>query len=257
MDDRFLYQLREEPDPEFVRALRRRFQPVSEPAAFRLRFGSWGWRWVAAPLATLLALTLALFALSPGARALLQSTTVEVAGRIYTILDAYPEGPDLETRESKPEIVTAEDALANSPYSIHLPTYAPPGYEFRHDRVLKYAPLPDRPQSNVYYFIWRGPENNLSLMTCGTCPWEQGEAIAPDAVEEVTLANGQPAVLVRGGWYLNEHRWRSDIMTTLTWRRDNVLYQLLAPSDFPVDELIRMASSTFEDLPNLQTTLTP
>lgn len=246
MDDRFLYQLREDPDPAFVRTLRGRFQPVSAPSAPRSRFGSWGWRWAAASLATLFILTVTLFALSPGARALLQSTTVEIAGRVYTILDAYPQGPDLETRESKPEIVTVEDVLANSPYPIHLPAYKPEGYVFRHDHVLKYAPLPDHPQSNVYYFVWRGPENNISLMICGSCPWEQGEAIAPGAVEEVPLANGQPAVLVRGGWYLNEHRWRSDIVTTLTWRRDNVLYQLLAPSDFPVDELIRMASSTFD-----------
>ncbi len=257
MDDRFLYQLREEPDPEFVQALRHRFQPASEPATPRPRFGSWGWRWAAAPLATLLALALALFALSPGARALLQSTTVEIAGRVYTILDAYPDSPDLETRETEPEIVTVEEALASSPYLIHLPTYAPEGYVFRDDHVMKYAPLPDQPQSVVYYFIWHGRENNLSLMTCGACPWQQGETVAQGAVKEVTLANGQPAVLVRGGWYLNEHRWRSDIVTTLTWQRDNVLYQLLAPGDFPVNELIRIASSTFEDRPNPQTTLTP
>ena len=257
MDDRFLYQLREDPDPEFVRTLRDRIQHLSEPAIPRPRFGSGGWRWAAASLATLLVLTLALFALSPGARALLQSTTVEIAGRVYTILDAYPEGPGLETRETKPEIVTVEEALASSTYTIHLPTYEPEGYVFRDDHVMKYAPLPDQPQSVVYYFIWSGPENNLSLMTCGSCPWEQGETIAPGAVEEVTLANGQPAVLVRGGWYLNEHRWRSDIMTTLTWRRDNALYQLLAPSDSSVEELIRMASSTFEESQTTPTSSSP
>ncbi len=246
MNDRFLYQLREDPDPEFVRALRGRFPSVSDKAAHPVAPWISGWRLAAASLVALLALSLILFALSPGARALLQSTTVEIAGRVYTILDAYPQGPNLETRETEPEIVTVEDVLAHSPYPIHLPTYAPPGYELRHDHVLKHAPLPHQPQSHVYVFVWRGPENNLSLMTCGACPWEQGEAVAPCAVEEVTLANGQPAVLVRGGWYLNEHRWRPDIVTTLTWRRDNVLYQLLAPSDFPVDELIRMASSTFE-----------
>ena len=246
MDDRFLYQLREDPDPEFVRALRGRFQPASEPTVPRLSLGGWRWGWAVVSLVTLFALTAALFTLSPGARAWLQSTTVEVAGRIYTILDAYPQGPDLETRETEPEIVTVEDVLTHSPYPIHLPTYAPPGYELRHDHVLKHAPLPDQPQSNVYVFIWRGPETNLSLMTCGSCPWEQGEAVAPGAVEEVTLANGQSAVLVRGGWYLNDHRWRSDIVATLTWQQDDVLYQLLAPGDFPVDELIRMASSTLE-----------
>ncbi len=257
MDDRFLYQLREDPDPEFVQALRDRFPATSHKVDHSIAAWRWRWHLAAASLVAMLVLSVALFIFSPGARALLKSTTVEIAGRIYTVLDAYPQGPDLETREPQPEIVSVEDALVSSPYPIHLPTYTPEGYAFRHDHVLKYAPLSDQPQSNVYYFVWRGPENNLSLMTCGACPWEQGEYVASGAVEEVTLANGQPAVLVRGGWYLNEHRWRSDVVTTLTWQRDNVLYQLLAPGNFPVDELIRMASSTFEATTNPETPSSP
>ncbi len=244
-DDRFLYQLREEPDPLFVDRLRRRIQPETVPPTFKASRVH-NRKWVAAAISVSIFFFGLLFTYSPTARALLQTATTEIAGRMFTVSDAYPYENQEDAITVEPKILTVKQALAQSHYPIHLPTYIPAGYHPREDTVLAYPPLNDE-LGPVLYFSWEGKMDRISLMVCSRCPWERGELIAPGTAEEVTLANGRPAVLVRGGWYLNERQWRTDIVITLEWTREGVLYQLSAPGDFPVEELITMASSTWKE----------
>ncbi len=244
MDDRFLYHLREEPNPLFVDQLKRRLQPETLSPSFSIHWAHRGRMAAVALVGASLFLLGMLFTFSPSARALLQTATVEIAGRFFTVMDSYPDEHQEDAVTVEPEILTVEQALAQSRYPIHLPTYLPEGYHLRKETVLSYPPLHDE-LGPVFYFTWQGDRDRISLMVCARCSWERGEAIAPGAAEAVTLANGHPAVLLRGGWFVNERRWRSDIVLRLEWQRDGVVYQLSAPGDFPVEELMAMASSTW------------
>jgi len=245
MNDQFLYHLREEPDPLFADQLMQRFQFETTRSIFSMRWARK--RALAAGVLGVLLLMLgALFTFSPSARALLQTTTEEIAGRFFTVMDIYPYKNQEVTVIIEPKILTVDQALAQSNYSIHLPTYLPAGYWLREDKVMAYPPLSDE-LGPTFHFTWQGDRESIGMKVCVHCSWKHGEIIAPGMVEEIELENGRHAILLRGGWYENERRWKSDIALTLEWMQDNQIYSLTAPGNFPVEELMAMASSIQSD----------
>ena len=66
-----------------------------------------------------------------------------------------------------------------------------------------------------------------------------------DHLTEVQI-NGQPAGLTGGGWNADTGTWDTSTSEvnnlTLTWMRDNVMYQLMTPGA-TAEDLIRMAES--------------
>jgi hypothetical protein len=258
MDDKFLYQLQEEPNPEFVKKLHQTLtQVVPNPNPKRrltmniptltiLRKTKWAWIVAGA------ALGLVLFATTSPARALI-SSLIEIAGQSFTVTDDYPgDNEPGEPTIIEPQVLSLADALAAFPYDVHLPTYAPAGYTLEED--------------NVWVFVGEGAGEMADHMRLF---WKNSNNMGPDSVEEIFLDADHSAALVRGGWNYNEKKW-SDAYgeLQLTWTVGELTYHLSGTDierlriameqegkeliEVPgavyvdLDELIQIASSTLE-----------
>lgn len=247
MNDNFLYQLREQLNPEFVSNLKTKLSsyqmgPTKNWNAFFPTFnGIRGVKflWITVTIIMVLFVVMTV----PPVRAAILAYPIEIAGRIFDIIDHYPSEIDDDIVTIEPQIMSLDDALAVFPYAVKLPTYIPSEYSLDENNVRVYLNNENFP--DMLEISWTAEGQGLVLSVCGNCKWEQGEIIAPDSVEEVLLDNQYPAVLMRGGWYQNEKTWNYDIALTLEWQVDNIVYRLITGTMTP-EELIEIATSTID-----------
>ena len=247
MDDKFLYLLREQPDPKFVKNLHKTLSSPQLRSNRRWDIfsdvfhgnGKAKLYWITALIAVLFK---AAMIISP-VRAIILAYPKEVAGRIFDISDDYPySGNDVETIDA--QIMSLDEALATFPYDVILPDNVPSEYVLDKENVSVYTGIDNMPAMLI--ITWKSDGKGLSLSICGDCEWEHGEIIAPEAVEEVLLDNQYPAVLIRGGWYENEKVWNYDAALTLEWQVENMLYSLSSSGmgTMTPEQLIELATST-------------
>lgn len=249
MDDKFLYLLREQPDPEFVKNLHKtlsshQVRSKKKWDTFISVFNSNRKAKLYWITAIMIAVFLVAMTISP-VRAFILAYPKEVAGRVFDISNDYPySGDDVETIDA--QILPLDEALAIFPYDVILPDYVPPEYVLDRKNVSIYSGIENLPEMII--ISWRSDGKGLSLSICGNCEWRHGEIVAPEAVEEVLLDNQYPAVLIRGGWYENEKAWNYDAALTLEWQVGNMLYSLSTGGmgTMTPERLIRIATSTIK-----------
>lgn len=246
MDDRFLYQLQEVPDSEFVNNLHRKLMQNHSKPEQRLFVNVYNLirskRLV--QVTTFLAISLiAIMAVSP-ARAFVSSLITNIAGQIFEVTDDYP-GDNYPGGEEiiEPQLMSLGEALAVFPHDIQLPTYIPSGYTLNEDKVRVFVGVDAGSFENTIEFEWLSDGHpNLRLRVTDIDP-SFGEIVAPDSVEEITLDTNHSAALIRGGWDADHKVWTNDVGLRLRWSVNNLAYDLMGDDR---EQLIEMAISTLK-----------
>ncbi len=241
MDDKFLYQLREKPDPEFVETLRRKLA-LSQPA-----IPIWDKRWRPAfslSLATparavvLIGLLLAttLMSVRP-VRSAVMSFLSRVGGLSFEVTTDYPgdNSGDETTIESR--TLPLNEAMALFPYPVHLPQNVVLEQEVS---VTEWGP-------GVSHIFLRGQTQQGVRFYMTLLIYSEpngGEIIFPDSAEEIFLDADHPAALIRGGWNYDTKAWDDAYGTVrIKWVLDNLLYDLGGNGD-NLEALLDVARST-------------
>lgn len=230
MDDKFLYELRETPRPQFAEELQRRLQIGKGRSSKR-------WKPAWAVLLALLIVAVGMMSVLP-VRSAVMTYLKRIGGLPFEVTTNLPadDGPVtvLESRR-----LPLEEALALSPFPIHLPSGV--NWEAEAEIIeLDAATL-------NFIFILHGhtaDSQRISLTLLTNPNSERGEYIAPEAAEEVYLDAEHPAALIRGGWDADQKIWTYKYGSVrLKWHLDGVDYDLSGLGIAP-DTLLEIARST-------------
>jgi hypothetical protein len=227
MDDKFLYQLREQPHPEFAATLRHKLK-LSQPALPRWKpafsFGVIG-----------LLLVVTLFSATPVRSAFLSFLT-RVGGLPFEVTTGYP-GDDSKVEIIEPRHLLLDEAIMLFPAPVHLPQNV----------VLEQeVSLYDFGQGNFHIILVGQTQQGIRFhLTILTSPDPSGgEIIFPDSVEEIFLDADHPAALIRGGWNYDTKAWDDAYGTVrIKWTLDNLLYDLGGNVD-NLETLLEVARTT-------------
>jgi hypothetical protein len=234
MNDDFLTRYRQLPPREFSEALYKRINvPMNTkrtPSIRRLTFAA----------AFCVALIAAL-AFSPAARAAFNGLIVEIGGMIF-FESEESESPATPLPESQITLVPEEllplaEAQAKLPYIISLPTWVPEGFKMSTSVRISYFPG-GPPHSSI---TWYGSDPNVGNIELVISDRHVNWEVDTDSVEEVEV-NGEPAALVAGTWSADTGQWDNQSALTLSWLKDDAMYQLFSPGA-SAEDLIRMAES--------------
>lgn len=244
MDDKFLYQLQEVPDLEFVNNLHKKLgQNTSRPEQRRFinthnLISSKRLIKVTAFLAISL---IAIVVISP-ARAFVSSLITNIAGLLFEMTEDYP-GDNYPGGEEiiHPQLMPLGDALAAFPHEIHLPTNILSGYILNEENVRVYIGEDAGPFANSIEFEWRSADRRTISLRVTDIDLFTGEVVAPDSVEEISLDANHPAVFIRGGWDADHKLWNNDIGFRLRWSVNNLTYDLRGVDR---EQLVEIAIST-------------
>lgn len=228
---RQLFALRHRPS----QALQRRIRTIPQQPAYR----TWPVPKLAGVVGALV--LIALLFMSPPAQATLGEVR-RVVGQIHLVVrSAWPEPTaTIVLPEAKPISLTEAQALL--PFELSLPGEIPPGLD-----VTKQEVFISQVAGPVIKLRWPdqvGGFVQLSARAAGS-ENEAVQTLVGPASSESLLVNGQPAVIVRGGWDETSGAWSyEDQVITLIWTVDGVQYKLLSLSrSVSLTELIAMAES--------------
>lgn len=248
MDDKFLYQLQEQPDTEFAKTLHKQLaQPQSEPER-RLGMNIHNLinnKKLVQVAALLVIAIIAVMAISP-VRAFVASFITNIAGQLFEVTADYPGDNYGEGEEIiEPQVMSLGDALAAFPYSIQLPTNIPSEYALDEDIVRVYVGDDAGPFANMIEFGWRSTTQNdfLLLHITDRDLNAIGEIVAPNSVEEILLDDAHPAVLIRGGWNADQKAWVDGVGIRLRWSIGDLFYDLTGTD---LEQLLEIAKSTLK-----------
>lgn len=230
MKDDFLYNLRRQPDQDFVHTVYRdisrlpgnqphpdrasRRAPAHQPSLPSRR------RVLALAALTSIALFLLTSLFSPGVRALVQDIVRQIGDMtvretaIYPLADGYVTMPDTN------QYLTLEAARQAIDFKFSLPTELPDRYVML-DEVIVSA---DGAQIHIH---WKGQETRGDglLLTVSPAHPDAEWLVGPDSTEVVDL-NGREALFTRGGWLSNTESWDENISRDVRWTQDGLTYQL-------------------------------
>jgi hypothetical protein len=246
MDDKFLYQLQEVPDLEFVNNLHKKLgKNYSEPEQ-RLLVNVYNLiksKRLVQATAFLVVSLIVIMAISP-ARAFVSSLITNIAGQIFEVTEDYPGDNHPGDEEIiEPQVMSLSDALARFPHDIQLPTYIPSGYTLNEDNVRVYVGDDAGPFQNTIEFEWLSDDRpHLRLSVTDIDP-SISEIVAPGSIEEVLLDANHSAVLIQGGWDADHKVWTNDVGLRLRWSVNNLAYDLAGVNR---EQLIEIAISTLK-----------
>jgi len=254
MEDKFLYQLREQPNPEFVKSLRQKLTHLEKEPRWRLKvnFQSLVMNrktrliWLTAMLMVSL---LAVITITP-ARAFITSLLTSIAGQSFEVTEDYP-GDNHPGGETiiEPQVVSLVEALTLFPHDISMPTYVPNEFVLDEENVLIYTGENAGPFADTLGIQWKSNTGfYLTLYVNNHGVSTSNEIIAPDSIEEVILDNEHTAVLIRGGWDVDRKVWNNEMGSIrLRWMVDDLVYDLHGNvRNISVEQLIEIALSTID-----------
>ena len=214
MDDKFLYQLREQPRPEFTENLQRKLA-LSQPAPL---FRGGRLKPAFSLLLIGLALAIALMSVTPVRSAVL-SFLIRVGGLSFNTTTDYP-GDDSEVETIEDRTLPLNEAMALFPYPVHLPQNVTLEQEVSVGELIP---------GNFHVFLRGQTQQGVHFHLIFVVNSEQnsGEIIFPDSVEEIFLDADHPAALIRGGWNYDTKVWDAAYGSVrIKWVLDNLLYTL-------------------------------
>jgi len=282
MDDKFLYQLYEDPQPEFVKNLGQKLteSPYSKVAQ-DTKAGSFISRQLTSRRMALalvaLTLTFALvMTLSPAVRAAVIDIikTITIRGTTVWVNDDVPaakgEGESYSVIWTP---INPGDISTNYPDFAKLPTWIPPGYVLQERAALFGSMIQDSPDSALVE--WKNKHGGTIQLTVseGSCPngqvWESGERrsdcgrmvyleVGSEYQPEILMIHDQPALLFPDFQILmdlsdpilewNPYRVKYDNRNPealfLIWESDDMTFEIAtkSPTIWKKD-LIRIAES--------------
>ena len=250
MDDKFLYQLREQPNSGFAKSLHQKLtQYHSHPKRrldmnFRIfalnRKAKLGWI-----IVLIVVSVLAVMTISP-VRAFVSSLIIDIAGQSFKVTEDYP-GDTYPGDETiiEPQVMSLGEALVIFPHNIKLPTNIPSEYVLNEEYVRVYIGENALPFADTVEIKWVSDTSAGLTLRITNHDWSTtGEIVAPDSVEEIFLDDNHPATVIRGGWDADNKVWNyNDYGIRLRWSVDNLTYDLMGINR---EQLIEIALSTLE-----------
>ena len=240
MNDKFLYTLRKQPNPEFVWDLQQKLHQLqtTNETSF-LPFGRS--RFIAVIVVLLAAFLITALAISP-VRALMTAVIARVAGLSFEVTQDYPGDNDAgEEVIIHPRIMSLDEALAVYPHSIKMPGNIPVGYILDKDEVQVYMGEDAGPFANTVEFRWNSVEGDSFILRITDQDPSMSEIVAPDSIEEISLGREYPAVLFRGGWDADQKMWTNEVGLRLRWSVGELTYDLMGRD---LKKLTQIAAST-------------
>ena len=282
MNDKFLYQLCEEPEPEFANNLRQKLtQPPCTKLAQDAKAGLFMSRYFTTKRMAfaLVALSLAFaltLAISPVVRAAVTDIieTIIVKGMTVWVSDDVPAfKEEVESYSVIWTPISPGDISTNYPGFAKLPTWIPPGYVLQDRAALFGSMIQDSPDSVLVE--WKNKHGDIIQLQVseGSCPngqlWESGERrsdcaygadfnVGSENQPEVITINEQPAVLFPSLQILmdlsdpiqewNPYRGKSDNRDPeaffLIWESDGMRFEIATKSrTISKKDLIHLAES--------------
>lgn len=248
MDDKFLYQLQEQPDTEFVKNLHRKLVQSQPEDRRRLDMNIHNLiinKKLVQVVALFVITIIAIMAISP-ARAFVSPLITNIAGQLFEVTEDYP-GDNYSDGEEiiEPQVMSLSDALVAFPYSIQLPSNIPSEYVLDEDNVRIYVGDDTGPFANTIEIGWRSTTQNgfIRLHITDSDLTTIGETVGPNSVEEILLDGVHPAVLIRGGWDADQKVWVDGIGIRLRWSIGNLFYGLTGTDQ---EQLLEIAISTLK-----------
>jgi len=188
---------------------------------------------------------IAVMAISP-ARALVLSFITNIAGQVFEVTDDYP-GDNYTGEEEiiEPQVLSLTEALAIYPYDITMPTAIPSECILDEEHVRVYVGEDAEPFANSIEFRWLSSTGGCFSLRVNDHEYSSnGEIVAPDAVEEISLGSDLAAVLIRGGWDADHKVWSNEYgQLRLRWPVGDLVYELMGADQ---EQLIEIATSTLE-----------
>lgn len=248
MDDKFLYQLQEQPDAEFARTLQRQLaQPHSEPKRrFDMSIHNLINNKRLVQVAALFMIAIIAVMSITSVRAFVASFITNIAGQLFEVTADYPGDNYGEGEEIiEPQVMSLGDALAAFPHGIQLPTNIPSEYTLDEDNVRVYVGENAGPFDNTIEFGWRSTTQNSFILLHITDRdlTAIGEIVAPNSAEEILLDEAHTAVLIRGGWNVDQKAWVDDTGIRLRWSIGDLFYDLTGTDQ---EQLLEIAKSTLK-----------
>jgi len=235
MNDQFIKDYRKEPRNEAIRTLQDRFIFIEgNKTSFMKRPVTIG----------VYVLVLALIltpVISPPVRGHLGDWIRQIGGIFIKETDNYP-GDDGPLQTLPDNQLSLENARAQLPFTIDLPTWIPQGFNLRTN--VKITHFQD--VSSTVYIDWDTPSQSIfSLIIQQRIDGDSGRFIIGAGGSEELQINGHPAVLFRGAWNADTNLWDSKLgLLTLSWQRKDLTYTLQGlDTDISVGDLIRVAES--------------
>jgi hypothetical protein len=157
----------------------------------------------------------------------------------FEVTDSVPDfdNPNVEVYYFTPEPFPT--AIYDLPFTFSMPAYIPDGFVFSNNVVIA--------QSKSWIamsWLCGGEEIDLLVQQ----DWDMTIPAGVDSTKEIKV-NGQPAILIQGGWDENG-KWDNTIKyIQLYWRKDGLIYILSnGKPDLPSvalgnEELIKIAES--------------
>ncbi len=251
MNDKFLYQLREQPDSTFSIHLHAKLNQL-DPERNRWNnlkiipnlFSKKAVQYLAVFALTLLAL----ITISP-VRAYLSSLAADLGGQLFEITEDYP-GDNSAGDEViiKPQVMTLEDAQSAYPHEFQLPDEIPSGFILNRNQVRVYlSENIDFDFPNLIELEWASNQRGGFLLSITDRDADTSEIIAPDSAKEIFLDQEHTAVLIQGGWDADQHDWDPDLGIRLRWVVNGLTYDLHSSTEILTEALlIKIAQSTLD-----------
>jgi len=247
MNDKFLHELHEEPNPEFAKKLHQKLtqSTLNSKRTLNMNFQTFHvtrkakLAWIAIALVATLSL---LMTVSP-VQAFVSSLITNIAGQVFEFTDDYP-GDNYPGDETiiEPQVLALADALATFPHKVNLPTYIPSGY-ILNENVRVYVGEDAGFVADTIEITWLSENNGIMLIITNR-DMSNGEIVAPDSVEEISLDANHPAVVIHGGWDADEKIWTTAYGTIrLRWLAGDITYELMGTD---LGQLIEIALSTLD-----------
>jgi hypothetical protein len=234
MEDKFMFELQQQPSSTFSSDLQQRLMLIDTNQRSRRKARQ---RITAFAVLAVAVVLIASFSI-PTVRAGIRAAIINIAGQVFNVTGDYPSRDDAVT-EVTPETLPVDQAIAKFPFAIQLPAALPDGYQLdaKADLYLGHTDYPD--MLELSYFNAQ-PGNGRIFFIAYPVGAVSGSIVGPDSLEEVAITENLTGALVKGGWSYNTKQWESFERWHLSWKQDGVDYALLGPDK---DVLIAMAAS--------------
>ena len=247
MDDKFLYQLREQPDSEFSNNLKKKLTQNHSRLKMSFQLSSINKKAKLAWVTTLVMVCVFAVATISPVRAFVSSLLTRIAGQSFEETENFPEHGDGENI-IKPQLMSLKEAIAIFPHDITLPTNVPNEFTLDEDNVSVYTGKNVGPFADTFLIQWESSTGAHLTLNVSDHDWSiLSEIVAPNSIEEIYLDDEHSAVLITGGWDADTKMWDKDMgILRLRWQVDGLAYDLHGNTNsIAVEQLMEIALSTY------------
>jgi len=247
MNNKFLTQFRQEPDPVFGNKLWGKLQQVAPETAVASQPVHQRRSYRRLAIAAVVFTFLCLVGFSPEVRAQIGDILRQIGGQQFKETAVYPGADDEEVTIVEGETLKGEeaqlleDARRHLGLDFNLPTTLPDRFTLLDEVVYGEIAGPSA------MFRWQDSQSHYVLvLDVRRANPDINWVVAPDSLEEVQI-DGQPAALITGGWNAETREWDdAEGAKELRWTQHGIAYSLTMFGNMLTDEAFLTIAESIE-----------